>query len=72
MSLWAQGATWGLSFVALGTPWRQLVAGNAVSKCSLAVCNPDDLCERKHLECSEESESDGKCLPVRCDLIKVV
>lgn len=65
-----RGATWGLSPLALCPPWRQLAARNAVSKCFLAVCNSGDFRERKHLECSEES--DGKRLLVWCDLIRAV
>lgn len=65
-----RGATLGLSPLALCTPWRQLAVRNAVSKCFLALCNPGDLRERKHLDCREES--DGKRLPVWCDLIKVI
>lgn len=72
MSLWAEGLPWGVCSLVLCRPWRQLAARNAVSKCFLAVCGPGDPCERKHLECSEGSGSDGKRLPVWCDLIKIV
>lgn len=43
-----RGATWDFSLLALCTPWGQLAARNAVSKCFLAVCNPGDLCETKY------------------------